>query len=193
MAVRFNDQVIEEFLQVTSATGAQTAPCMPSLFVGKPCLKAYEAALKEVYAGLDAPFALIKAKLLELLLLLDLHDDQHQLKRFLLNSDRTKGRRNIKQLMRCHVDHGLTVADYACLSGRSLSSFQRDFKRTFGMAPGSWLREAKLAKGRELVESSTLSIEEVAHDIGYADASHSIKEIRRDFGETPKQMRLKLA
>jgi len=189
----FDDQVIEEFLKAVSANTIQRITCMPSLFAGTPCLKAYVATLSQVYGGLDAPYALIKAKLLELLLLLDLHDDQNQLKRFLLNLDRTKSRRNIKQLMHRHAGQGLTVADYACLSGRSLSSFQRDFKRAFGMAPGAWLREAKLAKGRDLVERSTLSIAEIAYEIGYADTSHFIKDFQRNFGETPKQMRLKLA
>ncbi|WP_254695692.1 helix-turn-helix domain-containing protein [Leisingera sp. NJS204] len=189
----FDDPVIDDFLKATSAVSTQHATCMPSLFAGTPCLKAYVAALPQVYVGLDAPYALVKAKLLELLLLLDLHDDQNQLRRFLLNTDRTKGRRNIKQLMRRYADRRLTVADYARLSGRSLSSFQRDFKRAFGIAPGAWLRDVKLAKGRELVEISTLSISEVAYEIGYADTSHFIKDFRRAFGETPKQMRLKLA
>jgi AraC-like DNA-binding protein len=188
----FDDQVIEEFLKATSATTTQRATCMPSLFTGTPCLKAYVAALPQVYVGLEAPYALVKAKLLELLLLLDLHDYRNQLQRFLLNTDRTKGRRNIRQLMRRHAGQRLTVADYARLSGRSLSSFQRDFKRAYGMAPGAWLHKAKLAKGRELVEGSTLSISEIAYEIGYADTSHFIKDFRRDFGETPKQMRLKL-
>ncbi len=189
----FNDQIIDEFLKATSLNGAQQAPSMPSLFSGRPSLTAYVAALHEVYVGLDVPFALMKAKLLELLLLLDLHDDQHQLSRFLLNTDSAKGRRNIKQLMLRHSDSRLTVADYACLSGRSLSSFQRDFKRAYGMTPGAWLRETKLAKGKELVESSTLSIAAVAQQVGYADASHFIKDFRRSFGETPKQKRLNLA
>ena len=189
----FDDQVIEEFLAATSATSTGRDSCMPSLFSGTPCLKAYVAALPQVYVGLNAPYALLKAKLLELLLLLDLHDNQNQLQRFLLNTDRTKSRRNIKHLMRRHAGQRLTIADYARLSGRSLSSFQRDFKRAFGMAPGAWLREAKLAKGLELVEGSTLSVAEVAYEIGYADTSHFIKDFRRNFGKTPKQMRLKLA
>ncbi len=189
----FNDQVIEEFLKATPETDTLKAPCMPSLFAGTPCLTSYVASLQDIYIGLDAPFALIKAKLLELLLLLDLHDDQKQLRRFLLNTDRRKGRRNIKQLMQSYANQSLTIADYACLSGRSLSSFQRDFKRSFGMTPGAWLRSAKLEKGRDLIENSTLSIAQIAQDSGYADASHFIKDFHRNYGETPKQMRMKLA
>lgn len=189
----FCDQVIDDYLKATAARDRSHSVCMPSLFAGTPCLKGYVAALPHVYTGLNAPYALIKAKLLELLLLLDLHDTQKQLHRFLLNSDRTQERRNIKQLMSRHASHGLSIADYAQLSGRSVSSFQRDFKRAFGMTPGAWLRHAKLAKGRELIEGTTQSVADVAYDIGYADTSHFIKDFRRNFGETPKQMRLKLA
>lgn len=187
----FNDQIIDAFLKATGANEAAPAPCMPSLFSKKPCLSAYVAALQGVYGGLDTPFSLVKTKLLELLLLLDLHDDAQQLRRFLMNTDSMKGRRNIKQLMQRHAGRNLNVSDYARLSGRSLSSFQRDFKRAYGMAPSQWLRDSKLAKGRELVEDTTLSIAEVAHEVGYADTSHFIKDFHRGFGATPKQMRLK--
>ena len=91
--------------------------------------------------------------------------------------------------MRQTADLNLSVADYAQLSGRSVSSFQRDFKRAFGVAPGSWLREARLLKGHDLVINSATSISDIAHMVGYADTSHFIKAFRSKHGQTPKQLR----
>ena len=189
----FNQAVIADFLQATSRDAASPPASKTALFEGSPCLRAYMDALPKVYDTLTAPPALVKAKLLEILMLLHLHDRHGQLHGFLINENARRVRRNIKQVMRAHALADLTIADYALLSGRSVSSFQRDFKREFGEPPSAWLRRAKLEHAHDLVINSRSSISEIAQAAGYADTSHFIKAYKGFFHLTPKQQRLALA
>ncbi|WP_102855885.1 helix-turn-helix transcriptional regulator [Phaeobacter inhibens] len=189
----FSDAVITEFLAATSC-GVTTAPrSKTALFSGSPSLREYVGALPRVYGGLQASPALVKSKLLELLLLLDLHDRQGQLWRFLAHENSQRARRNIKQVMRAHALADLSVGDYARLSGRSVSTFQRDFKRAFGEDPSVWLRRARLDHARDRVIEGKDTIADIALAAGFSDTSHFIKAYKSQFDLTPKQHRLHLA
>ncbi|AUR05908.1 transcriptional regulator, AraC family (plasmid) [Phaeobacter inhibens] len=189
----FSDAVIGEYLSAT-AKGTTSAPdSKTALFAGSPSLREYVDALPRVYDDLTVPPTLVKAKLLELLLLLHLHDKSGQLHAFLVHENTHRGRRNIKQIMRAHALADLTIADYATLSGRSVSAFQRDFKREFGETPSVWLRRARLKHADDKVVNSQDTIADIALAAGFADTSHFIKAYKSLFNETPKQRRLHLA
>ena len=188
-----SDTVISEFLAATSRQAVSTPASKTALFAGSASLRGYVEALPKVYADLCATPPLVKAKLLELLLLLRLHDPEDQLLSFLVHENANRARRNIKQVMRAHALADLSVADYATLSGRSVSAFQRDFKREFGETPSVWLRRARLEHAREQVISGQDTIAHIAMAAGFADTSHFIKAYKSLFNETPKQHRLHLA
>lgn len=189
----FSDAVIGEYLSAT-AKGATAAPdSKTALFAGSPSLRGYVDALPRVYDDLIAPPTLVKAKLLELLLLLHLHDGDGQLYNFLVHENTNRARRNIKQVMRAHALADLSIADYATLSGRSVSAFQRDFKREFGETPSVWLRRARLEHADDKVVNSQDTIADIALAAGFSDTSHFIKAYKSLFNETPKQRRLHLA
>lgn len=190
----FDTPVIAEFLRVARPTRTpSTAEGRAALFAGSASLDAFVTALPQVYGGLAAPAALVQAKLLELLMLLHLQDRAHQLHGFLAHQTRQSGRRNIRQIMRVHALEDMTIADYAKLSGRSLSAFQRDFKRAFGVSPGRWLRQARLEHAHALVIGSDRPIAEIAHAAGFADSSHFIRQFKARFQATPKQLRQDLS
>ncbi len=189
----FSDTVIKDFLKFRSPYALNGFDSRPALLETNAKtsarLPSFIDALTSVYGGLKPPFSLTKTKLVELLLLLDMESADGQFHKFLINQNLDHARRNIKQVMRQNADLDLSVAEYARLSGRSVSAFQRDFKREFGISPGSWLRESKLERSHELIVTSQESVSEIAHRIGYADTSHFIKAFKAQFGCTPKQMR----
>lgn len=190
----FDAPVIAEFLRVARPAPAPSASeGRAALFAGSACLDAFVRALPQVYGAITAPAALVQAKLLELLMLLHLQDRGHQLHGFLLHQSQDTSRRNIRQIMRAHALDDMTIADYAKLSGRSLSAFQRDFKRAFGMPPGTWLRQARMDHAHALVTRSDKPIAEIAHAAGFADSSHFIKQFKASFNTTPKQLRQDLS
>lgn len=55
------------------------------------------------------------------------------------------------------------------------------------MALTEWLIEVRLQKGRELLESTKLSIEEIAHQIGFHSATAFRQHFKAKHHISPKQ------
>lgn len=89
--------------------------------------------------------------------------------------------------MELNFDKPLLIEDYAFLTGRSISSFRRDFKRKYDTTPKKWLLEKKLYKAKQLLSSTNLSINEISLEIGFDNTSHFISLFRKSYNETPKQ------
>ncbi|MEM8572133.1 MAG: AraC family transcriptional regulator [Pseudomonadota bacterium] len=186
----FGDTVLDEFLLNTEPSGTtglgadrplKIAPSVP--------VRQYMNALRLVYRPSPRPNPAARIKLLELLYLLHEQDRSGALRATIATAHLHTRKRNIAQIMARHALRNLKVEDYAALSGRSLSTFTREFRGIYGMSPKRWLIEARLAHAKELVTGSDLRISEIAFTIGYENASHFIKAFKLRFGETPKRMR----
>ena len=106
----------------------------------------------------------------------------NQFKETLFASEIGKQKRDIELLMLEHYDKNLTIADFADLSGRSLSTFNREFKLRHNKTPKQWLIEKKIFKAKELLDEG-FSVE-----VGYHNVSHFIKAYKSIYGKTPKEM-----
>ena len=133
----------------------------------------------------------LNIKLQELLHLIAWKDDQHIFNSLLAKNVRLAPKRNLARILNTLDVFHLTVSDLAYLSGRSLSSFNRDFKESYKVTPKKWLREKKLIKAKELLVSEELSVTEVAMTMGYENVSAFIKAFKLKYGVTPKQIKLR--
>lgn len=127
-----------------------------------------------------------KLKLLELLHLFYNSDQKNNFIQILI-SLQNQTKRNIKEIMELNFDKPLLIEDYAFLTGRSISSFRRDFKRKYDTTPKKWLLEKKLYKAKQLLSSTNLSINQISLEIGFDNTSHFISLFRKSYNETPKQ------
>ncbi|MDO5536808.1 MAG: helix-turn-helix domain-containing protein [Desulfovibrionaceae bacterium] len=94
------------------------------------------------------------------------------------DSARTDDRlRPVLDHMLAHLDGELGLDALAKLAGMSRRSFTRHFARAAGMPCGAWLTVQRLRAGCELLESTDLSIEEIAEKIGF----HSSGLFRQHF------------
>lgn len=132
--------------------------------------------------------ALLKLKLLEFLHLIDDHEN---FKQTLEASEVGKQTRDIESFMLAHYDKNMTVADFASLSGRSLSTFNREFKKKHHTTPKQWLIEKKMHKAKELLEEGH-TVTQSAFDVGYNNVSNFIKAYKSIYHETPKTMQKNL-
>jgi len=73
--------------------------------------------------------------------------------------------------------------------GCSLKSLQRRFARSLNATPGQVYRHRRLIAVRSLVESTNLSIVEIAARCGYENASSMTRAFKNQFGTTPMDMR----
>lgn len=86
----------------------------------------------------------------------------------------------------------LSVNDLAHISGRSLSTFNRDFKAIHSATPKQWLVEQRLDKARELIKSESMSVTDIAIQVGYSNVSQFIKAFKAKYGITPKNLQTEM-
>lgn len=87
------------------------------------------------------------------------------------------------------LDEPIVMAEVAKRFGYSLRTFQRRFKEITGLSPHLWLVQQRVAKARELLESSQYSVEQVAALSGLGSAANLRKHLARHLGTTPRAYR----
>jgi len=125
-------------------------------------------------------------KIQELLHLLNDLAIEQQFANFLFRLTLPK-KRNIKTFMEQNFDKPLKIEDYAYLTGRSTSTFRRDFKAYYDITPQKWLKEKRLDKALGILAQRQLSVTELAYEVGYENISYFIKEFKNKVGLSPKQ------
>ncbi len=70
-----------------------------------------------------------------------------------------------------HLAEPHTLDSLAARSAMSRRTFTRHFEQAAGMSAGRWLPAQRLRRGRELLESTTLSVEEIASLPGFSSAA----------------------
>ncbi|MGW2558219.1 GlxA family transcriptional regulator [Streptomyces sp. NPDC001514] len=83
----------------------------------------------------------------------------------------------------------LTLGELADHARMSLRTFTRRFRDEVGMTPGRWLTAQRLELARQLLESSDLSIDLVAHRAGFGTANSLRQHMRTLLGTSPAAYR----
>ena len=79
----------------------------------------------------------------------------------------------------------ISLEELAYLSGRSLSSFKRDFQSIYGETPAKWIREKRLSKARQMLEASQMSVADVAYSLGFENPTHFSRIFKQRYGSSP--------
>lgn len=88
-----------------------------------------------------------------------------------------------------HLEGVISLADLAAAAGLSPFHFARSFKRTTGRTPHVWLTAKRMERARLLIETSALSILEVANRTGFESQSHFGQVFRKWVGVSPTKLR----
>ncbi|WP_432737520.1 helix-turn-helix transcriptional regulator [Maridesulfovibrio sp. FT414] len=109
-----------------------------------------------------------------------------------LRSCRNEIRSDLSSLMEEYFNKNISIEDIAELSGRSLSSFKREFSRTYSTTPARWIRERRLSWAAQLIRNSRKNITEISFESGYDSLSHFSSLFRKRYGMTPSEYRSEL-
>lgn len=143
----------------------------------------YLNSLILVYKGQKNNCSHVEIKIIEFLLLLSSCSENKEFISTLIGPVKKRGIRNF---MEEHYLENLKIGDYAALTGRSVSTFNREFKKYFAVTPNKWLIEKRLEKSRELLRNTNMSVTDVSTDVGYENISHFISAYKKRYGITPK-------
>lgn len=88
-----------------------------------------------------------------------------------------------------HYDEPSPVAGMLRMSGLAERSFKRRFKEATGMAPIDYVHTLRLEEAKHMLEASEQTIESIANEVGYEDASFFGRLFRRHVQLTPAQYR----
>jgi len=81
----------------------------------------------------------------------------------------------------------VNIDDIASEMGLSRSAFYKKVKSLTGFAPIDLIKEFRLSHAKELLETTNISISEVAFRSGFADSSYFGKCFRKRYGMSPRQ------
>lgn len=88
-----------------------------------------------------------------------------------------------------HLGEALTVERLAVVAGLSRAHFVRQFTRLAGASPSEYVFRARMARAARLLQSSRLSVIEIAGAVGFADPNYFAKAFRRAFAVSPTEFR----
>jgi len=106
------------------------------------------------------------------------------------------GRGRLARLMdfvRAHPGAPHTVASLAARAAMSPRTLQREFAASTGLAPHQWLVAERIARAKELLETTRLTAQGIATRVGLGSAESLRHHFRQRLGTTPNQYRRRFA
>jgi AraC-like DNA-binding protein len=95
------------------------------------------------------------------------------------------GKIDLMDFMEKNYMFNLTAAKFGYLTGRSLTTFKRDFKRTFNNTPEKWLTKKRLELAHYQIFEQKRRPSDVYFDVGFENLSHFSFAFKKQFGYNP--------
>jgi AraC-like DNA-binding protein len=96
---------------------------------------------------------------------------------------------DLRRVLDQHVSSTTSIRDLAQQVHMSESHFSHQVKALLGVAPKTYVREQRIARARELLHSTALSVEEIAALLGYDAPTSFFRAFKRVTGITPGAFR----
>ncbi len=98
------------------------------------------------------------------------------------------GKIDLADYMEKNFMFNLPLEKFGYLTGRSLTTFKRDFSRVFNTTPQRWLTQKRLESAHyQFVEKKRKPID-VCYEVGFENLSHFSYAFKKRFGYTPTEL-----
>lgn len=129
---------------------------------------------------------LVELKTMEAMMgILNFHPECHPL--FFQENNEKKV--DLQQLIEHNYMYNLPLSKLAELSGRSLSTFSRDFRAIYNESPHRWIRKRRLLKAQELLLNTNRKPVEFYLELGFESLAHFSRAFKKEFGMTLTEFR----
>ena len=129
---------------------------------------------------------ILRLKFEEILLNLLDGDVNHEFHNYLSSFHQDK-KKDLADIVEKNLTKPLNIEELAKLSGRSLTTFKRDFYKTFGESPRGWINRKRVERAYSILKSTDKNVTDVCYETGFSSISHFIQLFRNSYGITPKQ------
>lgn len=105
-----------------------------------------------------------------------------------LNNFEEPGKIDLKTFMEKNFMFNMSLEKFGYLTGRSLTTFKRDFQKTFHSTPQRWLIKKRLELAHyELVEKNKKPVD-FYYEIGFENLSHFSFAFKKQYGCAPTKL-----
>jgi len=98
---------------------------------------------------------------------------------------------DLEAYMNKNYMHNIPLAQFAKLTGRSISTFKRDFQEIFNQTPNKWLIKKRLDLAHFLISKQGKKPNEIYDDVGFINFSHFSRSFKAEFGINPSEIEKK--
>ncbi len=182
------DELLKEFLTMANVKIPRiTEEVKNTVNPMTDCLVAFARSLKPYFNNPSSVNeGLLRIKIMELLY--NVSECSKNIFRQILQL-RQPVRNDIRQVVEQHYSTPVTLPELAYLSGRSLSSFKRDFQVIYNMPPAQWIREHRLDKAKDMIESTVMPVSDICYSLGFENPTHFSRIFKNRFGKSPSDYR----
>lgn len=98
------------------------------------------------------------------------------------------GKIDLEGFMNKNFHFNVSLDRFSYLTGRSLSTFKRDFEKTFNTPPGKWLQHKRLQEAYFRIKEKGVAPSDVYIDVGFEDLSHFSFAFKKMYGVAPSRV-----
>ena len=161
-----------------------------AVHVGEPLVFSASPLLQSVFASLlpylelqhrlpDKVLANKIAEVVEVLRSLDSRTDA-------VLADRPEpGKVDLVAFMEANYRFNMPLAKFSYLTGRSLTSFKRDFRKAFQLSPQRWLTQQRLGLAHYLLREKGRKPVDLYLEVGFENLAHFSYAFKKQFGYPP--------
>lgn len=154
-------------------------------FSGHPLLESCLASLIPYFDMKDIPEDIATIKIIEAISILRaLNQDIDNV----LANFEEPGKINLVDYMEKNFMFNLPMEKFGYLTGRSLTTFKRDFKKAFCTTPQRWLTQKRLELAYYQLTKKKKKPLDVCYEVGFENLSHFSFAFKKQFGLAPSQL-----
>lgn len=95
---------------------------------------------------------------------------------------------DLEAYMNHNYKYNIPLSSFAKLTGRSLSTFKRDFTKKFDTTPEKWLQQKRLEQAHFLISKKKQRPSEVYLEVGFENLSHFSFAFKKQYGYSPSDL-----
>lgn len=178
------ERLKEYYLHKSVAPKVRSSPKILR-FNDHPLLESCLRSLIPYFDLKDLPEKIASLKITEALSIL--RNIDMRIDNFLTNFEEP-GKIDLTSYMEKNFMFNMPIEKFGYLTGRSVTTFKRDFKKAFNTTPQRWLTQKRLELAHyQFVEKNKKPID-VCYEVGFENLSHFSFAFKKKFGYSPKAL-----